>query len=83
MTTATLPTLNRSKLVPDDDEILAKAIARFNRDRRYSGLPPCQPSVHLSEVVENVVTLRNIAGTLALYQITPSLRFRRIASVPC
>jgi hypothetical protein len=83
MTTATLSTLDRSKLVPDDDEILAKAIARFNRDRRYAGLPPCQPNILLSEVVENLVTLRNITGTLAMYKITRALRLRRIAGVRC
>lgn len=78
MTTATLPTLDRSKPILDDDQILAKAVARFNRDRRYSGLPPCQPSIHLSEVVENVVTLRNTKGDLAMYKVTGALRLRRI-----
>lgn len=42
MMTDTHPGLDRSKPFLDDDQILAKAIARFNRDRRYSGLPPCQ-----------------------------------------
>jgi hypothetical protein len=83
MTTATLPTLNRSKPILDDDQILAKAIARFNRDRRYAGLPPCQPNILLSEVVENLVALRNITGTLAMYKITRASRLRRIPSVPC
>jgi|GEM_PF-6210177 len=80
MNTATIPTLDRSKLVLDDNEILSKAVARFNRDRRSEGLPPCQPSVHLSEVVENVVILRNVNGDLAQYKITPSLRLRPLPS---
>jgi hypothetical protein len=81
MTTATLSTLDRSKPVLDDDQILAKAIARLNRDRRYAGLPPCQPNILLSEVVENLVALRNINGDLAMYEVTPSFRLRRVPTV--
>ena len=83
MTTASLPTLDRSKPILDDDQILAKAIARFNRDRRNAGLLPCQPSVHLSEVAQNTVILRNIAGDLAVYEVTPSSRLRQVHPVRC
>ena len=83
MTTASLPTLDRSKPILDDNQILAKAIARFNRDRRNAGLPPCQPSIHLSEVAQNKVILRNVAGDLAVYEVTPSFRLRRVPTVPC
>lgn len=83
MTTASLPTLDRSKPILDDDQILAKAITRCNRDRRNAGLPPCQPSIHLSEVAQNKVILRNVAGDLAVYEVTPSFRLRRVPTVPC
>lgn len=82
MTTATQPTLDRSNFLFDDGEIVAKAIVRFNRDRKSQGLPPCQPSVHLSDVAENVVTLRNVAGELAAYSITPSLRLLWLPNAP-
>ena len=78
MTTATPTNFDRSKLFFGDGEIIAKAIVQFNRDRKSQGLPPCQPSTHLSEVVENVVTLRNTKGDLAMYKVTRALRLRRI-----
>ncbi len=72
---------NQHHTVLSDEEIVRRAILRFNRDCHTDGTLACQPSVHLSEVVQNVVTLRNVNGDLALYQITPSLRLRRISSV--
>lgn len=83
MTTASLRTLDRSKPILDDDQILAKAIARFNRDRRNAGLPQCQLSIHLSEVVQNIVTVRNVNGDLAMYEVTPSARLRQVHPVRC
>ncbi len=74
---------NRHHTVLSDEEILAKAIARFNRDRRNDNLPPVQPSIHLSEVIGNVVTLRNVNGDLAMYEVTPSARLRQVHTVRC
>ncbi len=74
---------NQHHTVLSDEEIVRKAIARFNRDCRTGGSLACQPSVHLSEVVQNVVTLRNVTGDLAMYEVSPSLRLHRISSVPC
>jgi hypothetical protein len=82
MTTATSTNFDRSKLFFDDGEIIAKAVVRFNRDRKSQGLPPCQPSVHLSDVADNVVYLRNVVGDLAAYSITPSLRLLWLPNAP-
>jgi hypothetical protein len=80
MTTAPLPSHNSSKPILDDDQILAKAVARFNRDRRKEGLPPCQPSIMLSDVAGDTVILRNVNGELARYRISPSLLLRLLPS---
>jgi hypothetical protein len=61
---------------PNEDELIVRATAAYLRWCRRTGRIEDQPSACLSEYRDGVVTLRNVNGTLATYDVAVNGRLK-------